>query len=690
MGRPSRGYKLRELPGGCWQVRFSHAGKRYELSTEELDLDRAEAKARQIYAAVISGRWAPGSQLAAPGAPVWQVAAGWLDAIESMVEKTTRKQYGIYVTAHWQPHFKEMEAFARPTMVPSYVRARLKSVRRRTLQKELSALRGFLAWCHEVGHLPEAITIPKLTVKSPGTPDQRKKHKSVPIELTVADVRAILALLPEMSKGSRVRPPFPIRDFFTVCYETGLRPDATVAHLEPGDLRAGELAVRDEIDKARFGRSVPLTPLARECLERHATRPGKPIFGKASRATYLRAAALLAGKPGVSAYDFRHNRATHLMESSGNNILGVGYLLGHTQATTTNRYARQTHRAAVTVLSSGLFSGSVDPQGTTRLEAAPAPAPEKPGTSLPAARKHGHARAGAESPEYRSWKAMLTRCYNPKGKRYSRYGGRGIEVCQEWRQNFAAFLSYVGLKPSQEHTLGRLKNEGNYEPGNVAWQTPVEQGRDRGNSVRITAFGRTEIVAEWARLTGLEVETIRKRLRRGHLGEDALKGGNYDPCAKQTHRAAMTVLQQGGDNGNRRDEHVHGLGAGRLSSDPASADGPAFEGSGAQPGGVARGVGRHGRRVPQDSGGGPERLNQLGTTGNVAGAKEGNRTPTGVTPQEPERFDLSEITGSTPGQLPGERHGTSTNDRGRHLSWVSAPDVFDLVASYLRVTRRAS
>lgn len=357
MGRPSRGYKLRELPGGCWQVRFSHAGKRYELSTEELDLDRAEAKARQIYAAVISGRWVPGSQLAAPGAPVWQVAAGWLDAIEPMVVQTTRKQYGIYVTAHWQPHFKEMESFARPGSVPAYIRARLKVVRRRSLQKELSALRGFLAWCHEVGHLPEAILIPKLTVKSPGHPDERKKHKSVPIELTVSDVRAILDLLPEMSKGSRVRPPFPVRDFFTVCYETGLRPDATVAQLEPEDLRAGELAVRDEIDKARFGRSVPLTPLARECLERHATRPGKPIFGKASRATYLRAAALLAGKPGVSAYDFRHARATHLMESSGNNILGVGYLLGHTQATTTNRYAKQTHRAAMTVLQQGGSDG---------------------------------------------------------------------------------------------------------------------------------------------------------------------------------------------------------------------------------------------------------------------------------------------------------------------------------------------
>lgn len=399
MGRTPRGYELRQLPSGVWQVRFTFAGKRYEPSTEECDLDRAEAKSRQIYAAVISGRWTPGSELAAPGTPVYQVGAAWLDAIEPMVEPTTRRQYSYYVTAHWQPHFQVLDAFARPPMIPAYVRARLKLVRRKTLQKELSAMRNFLAWAHEVGHLPEKVEVARITKRMPGKPDERRRHKSVPIELSVADVEAILAALPEMSKGSCARAAYPVRDFYVVCYDTGLRPDATVAKLVPEDLRAGELAVREEIDKARFGRSVPLTPRAREALERHATRPGKLIFGKATRSPYLRAAALLAGKPGVSAYDFRHARATHLMESSKNNILGVGYLLGHTQATTTNRYAKQTHRAAKSVLeqmTKGDENGRDEQAAVVVIGAGPVGSVER--SDVGRVDGEGHQRRGQEVP----------------------------------------------------------------------------------------------------------------------------------------------------------------------------------------------------------------------------------------------------------------------------------------------------
>ncbi len=345
MGRPSRGYRLRELPGGAWQVRFSHAGKRWEVSTEELELDRAEAQARQIYSAVISGRWIPGSTLAKPGTLVKDIGPEWLMAIEPMADRLTLRQYGYYVTAHWHPHFKTLDGMQSPALQAAYVRNRLRAVKRKTLQKELSAMRNFLGWAHEVGHLPERVDIAKLTVKSVGTPDTRLKHKSVAIELSMADVEAILAQLPEMSSGGPTSKPFAVRDYFIALYETGLRP-STIERLEVADLRGGfRLAIREEIDKARFGREVDLTVKAQCAFNRSL-----PFGHHVDRRRHLKVAAVLAGKPGVSAYDFRHARATHLMEASGNNILGVGYLLGHTQATTTNKYAKQTQRAAKEVL----------------------------------------------------------------------------------------------------------------------------------------------------------------------------------------------------------------------------------------------------------------------------------------------------------------------------------------------------
>ena len=90
---------------------------------------------------------------------------------------------------------------------------------------------------------------------------------------------------------------------------------------------------------------------------------------------------------------------------------------------------------------------------------------------------HGHAKRGQRTREFRSWDAMLTRCYSPSCKAYSRYGGRGIIVCEQWKNNFARFLSDMG--PSNGLTLERINNEGNYEPSNCRWATYKEQRANR-------------------------------------------------------------------------------------------------------------------------------------------------------------------------------------------------------------------
>lgn len=77
--------------------------------------------------------------------------------------------------------------------------------------------------------------------------------------------------------------------------------------------------------------------------------------------------------------------------------------------------------------------------------------------------------------EYAAWVHLRQRCSNSKNPKYKDYGGRGISVCDRWTECFQNFIDDMGVKPSPKHSLDRIDNDGNYEPGNCRWATAKEQ-----------------------------------------------------------------------------------------------------------------------------------------------------------------------------------------------------------------------
>jgi len=115
---------------------------------------------------------------------------------------------------------------------------------------------------------------------------------------------------------------------------------------------------------------------------------------------------------------------------------------------------------------------------------------------------------------------MLTRCKNLKNDNFPNYGGRGISVCARW-EKFPAFLEDMGARPSGT-TLDRIDCDGDYNPQNCRWSFCVDQNNNKRNTIRITAFGETKPLMEWARELNLSVNMLHKRVSRGWTGEKIL------------------------------------------------------------------------------------------------------------------------------------------------------------------------
>jgi hypothetical protein len=118
-------------------------------------------------------------------------------------------------------------------------------------------------------------------------------------------------------------------------------------------------------------------------------------------------------------------------------------------------------------------------------------------------------------PLYVTWANMLNRCFNPVLPNYANYGGRGITVCAEWKNSFDSFVADIGPKPTSQHSLDRIDNDGNYEPSNCRWATRSEQARNMRCRRKTEMDGILMNVIEVSEKTGIDRGTLKYRLNHG-------------------------------------------------------------------------------------------------------------------------------------------------------------------------------
>jgi len=115
-------------------------------------------------------------------------------------------------------------------------------------------------------------------------------------------------------------------------------------------------------------------------------------------------------------------------------------------------------------------------------------------------------------PEHKVWRNMKGRCYNRNDQAFADYGGRGIEVCESWRNSFTNFITDMGRRPSSDYSIDRIDNDKNYEKGNCKWSTHSQQAGNRRKKRILTFDGKSLTLAQLARIAGIKYNKLLQRL----------------------------------------------------------------------------------------------------------------------------------------------------------------------------------
>jgi hypothetical protein len=156
-------------------------------------------------------------------------------------------------------------------------------------------------------------------------------------------------------------------------------------------------------------------------------------------------------------------------------------------------------------------------------------------------------RRAEDHPDFHIYSNMKNRCENPNNNGYRRYGGRGITVCDRWREGgFWVFNADMGDRPSARHSIDRIDNNKGYGPDNCRWATAKQQGRNRSTNRLVTHDGVTLPVSEWAERLGINYRTLLGRLRQGSaraLRSDVTGPKFNDEQVREIHRLSQSGVK---------------------------------------------------------------------------------------------------------------------------------------------------
>jgi len=213
MARKPEGFTLhRDKRTRSWIVRFTHNGKRYKRSTRECDRGSAQKIASEIVGAVTQGGAV--SVVRASSVDIDVLVGQYLVDVSAELAPETVATYQCYFVNNFAPRFDSLGSITSSAM-QDYSRARLRQVKRGTVCKELSAMRGFLRWCLDRGYISDIPVIKDPPARSTGTTACDK----VRVDLNNDRATKLITALPQWSKRTR----YPVRDLILFIWETALR-----------------------------------------------------------------------------------------------------------------------------------------------------------------------------------------------------------------------------------------------------------------------------------------------------------------------------------------------------------------------------------------------------------------------------------------------------------------------------------